>query len=662
MIQVRSFDGVVHQFPDGTADDAIDKAMKNYVAERKAATPGELRGAIEGVGKQAGPGFGPLDRAVGLGRSLQQGLTMGFGDELGAGTQASLDWLGGQLGLSDPTGWGEAYDQRLGQGRAFDEKFRDYAPLAAGIAEAVGATTGALMVPGLSGVQGTSLGARMATGTATGSTLGALYAFGDAEGGFENRLENAGMGALTGGVVGGAIPGLGALGGKLTAGIRNAIGEDAQKYAARKTLDAFKADDIAIADALKEYQARLGAGMPEERLVDLGGQNVKDWTRAAMQTPGPGKQQGVEKVLGDIANEPANLAKTLGRSLGTDDYYDTIEALVKDRQAKAQPLYEAAFASDVPVDTAPILKWVNGELANAVGPQKVALTKVAKYLLDDTGNPKTTIQALDGVKKALDADYMNAGALDTAIGRGARRYLLDAKNQLVALMDKANPDYKAARAQWGGDSETIAATELGKSLLTMPEAEFRAAVKGLQPGDLFFVRLGVRQGLEEKGAKTWDTNNLVESLFRRRDVGPRLQAIFPDEASFTGFMSEIDRMREIAKTSRYILPTTGSQTNLREMSADGLAGQDLMAFTQQAASGGIKGALVNALMRPLSRFMGGKAGISADQAEAMVQMLTGKASPELINALLQSQAKAQGQQGARTVGAIGGAIPLTVGD
>lgn len=593
---------------------------------------------------------------IGAGRALQQGLTLGYGDELGAASQATWDWIFG------PGSWGENYDKRLQQGRELDQRFQEQSPTFSAGAEIAGSLLPMVMAPeAVVSRMGQTAGGQIARGAALGATLGGISGFGHGAGGLQNRLDEALGGAIAGGGLGAAVPAAAGLGGAAGRLLRNVLGaQGSGGFAMRKIMQAMERDGISLGQALSDYAKRRAAGLPDERLVDLGGKNTQDLARAAASVPGPGKQQAVNMLGADIANEPAALTSLLEKSLGKGSAAQTAKALFGQRMAQSKPLYEQALQSHAVVDTAPILQSIDAQLANAVGPQKIALLRIKNYLVDEaSGQPKATIAQLHPVKLALDADYTNAG-IDTAIGRGARSILRSVKDDLVGMMDTAEPLYKQARASWAGPSESLDAIDVGKNLFTMPEAELREAMAKMSPADMDFVKLGLKQGLEEQGNKLSDTGNLVETLFRRRGTADRLGLVFTQPGELDAFLSAVERLRATARTTRQTLPTSGSQTSLREADKDELASNALVSFGQDAARRGPIEALVNAIvLRPMGRAFGTNRGISEKGASALVDSLIGKVSPDLIQALLGAQAKAQrsGNVGTRLrLGTTGGLV------
>lgn len=165
----------------------------------------------------------------------RQGVTFGFGDEINAGVRAAGDWLGGKVGLSEPTGYGEAYDARLAHERGLLEQTREENPVSSVAGEVGGAVLPALLTGGASAPMSVGRGAAIGAG---GS---GLYGFGESEGGLVERAKDAGMSAAVGG----------ALGGGTTAVVNAIMGRGAKTAAARAvpSVDDLKADAGALYQA-----------------------------------------------------------------------------------------------------------------------------------------------------------------------------------------------------------------------------------------------------------------------------------------------------------------------------------------------------------------------------------------------------------------------------
>lgn len=192
MIEVEAPDGTIVEFPDGTPDAVMEKAMREaYGGQQESAKPGS--GAFGAAGQQ-----------------LKSGAFFGFDDEIGAGMMApihaGIDWMKGE-GFD----MGRAYT-RL-QKQLDDEK--QMRRQAHPVASAVGDIAGGLAAGAGAAKAGLSLAARPGTsimgaagrGAAEGAAYGGLYGAGEARPG--ERLSGALTGAAIGGGAGGVLGGIG---------------------------------------------------------------------------------------------------------------------------------------------------------------------------------------------------------------------------------------------------------------------------------------------------------------------------------------------------------------------------------------------------------------------------------------------------------------------
>ncbi len=190
------------EFPDGTPNEVIEKALSAYRdprAERMAAAKAgtlqvspESAAAAEGLNAQAmkdmeASAYQPSQLSSFL-TGAAQGGTFGASDEIIAGLHA--------LSPND------TYDEALKRTRGLlDASRRDHPVAAYG-----GEITGAMAVPvGAAGTTG-RLPLRMAKSAASGGGLSAGYSFLAGEGGLENRVDNAVEGAKWGAGIGAAVP------------------------------------------------------------------------------------------------------------------------------------------------------------------------------------------------------------------------------------------------------------------------------------------------------------------------------------------------------------------------------------------------------------------------------------------------------------------------
>lgn len=175
-IEIEAPDGAIVEFPDGTPDTVIRTAMM-----------------------KAYPKMEGGDYAKGLARTVGQGMSLGFGDEITAAARAGVGALTGS------GSFGDLYDKSLGEERASIETFAQQNPKTALAANIGGAVATAPVMPLANVVRGVGAlrtGANMA---ANAAGYGAVAGFGAGEGGLGNRIDAAKDTALSSAAVAGPL-------------------------------------------------------------------------------------------------------------------------------------------------------------------------------------------------------------------------------------------------------------------------------------------------------------------------------------------------------------------------------------------------------------------------------------------------------------------------
>lgn len=239
----------------------------------------KLTGSVQPPNPQASslPGmigdFQNTSRAAESG--FNQGMTLGFGDELLAGLFTPIE-AGIDLAQGKGFDIGRSYNQALERGRASDQNAAALNPGANLAGEIGGAFVNPLSKINLAGKVGGI--AKPLIGAAEGAVQGGLYGFGKG-GTMDERLGGAQTGALFGGAIGAVAPAIGgALAGKFAKGQQRALTNKAIKGAP-------KAADFE-AEATAAFQAADNSGVT----IDTGkfGQFVQKMTgNAKMQRINP---------------------------------------------------------------------------------------------------------------------------------------------------------------------------------------------------------------------------------------------------------------------------------------------------------------------------------------------------------------------------------------
>jgi len=492
----------------------------------------------------------------GAGRSLAQGATFGFADEL----ESLVKSLAGQ----------GTYEQNLAALELAKQRYGQQNPKTALTTEIVGGLPYALL-PFLGTAKyaqmakdaaplvraGVTAGASAVTGALTGA-LGGAGAAGSGE-----RMAGAQAGGTFGGLVGGAAPavtkGIGAVGGKVvdvTSGIPvvqqvgKAVGlatgqtVDAANRAKAKLLEAMYRDKVSPADLEK----MIAAATKPVGIVDIAGENVKSLADVAQKYPSEARQAAKlaleERAAGQGERIQGDISKYLG---GFTDPFEYTTAIAQRQKEVSSPLYQKAYSFGEVTDPA-VLKFL--EL-----PQFKKAAKEAQELLAAEGRSvdmsMPTVEVLDQVKRGLDVLIKREtdpfGKM-TDLGRIYK----NKKNEFLSELDSAVPDFGKARAAFAGEAELLDATKLGKDFYKQTATEANRTFAKLSPSEQEAYKVGALDAVKEKIQTAKDTADIRKRIFGSPAERNRVSSLFPDDATFKQFEKDMMTESMMRKTQEKI--------------------------------------------------------------------------------------------------------------
>ena len=151
--------------------------------------------------------------------------------------------------------------------------------------------------------------------------------------------------------------------------------------------------------------------------------------------------RAVERRIGEVRHED------LVNNDLTNASQDAVRAAEKERSALSSPEYQAAFASDVSLDPAPVLSKVDEYLKTAKGRGRAALMEARATLFKEGPEGPildTSVEGLHNAKTAIDAMIDAKQGADAGIDRIARGRLDQTRKALNNVLNKV-PEYKRAR-------------------------------------------------------------------------------------------------------------------------------------------------------------------------------------------------------------------------
>lgn len=498
----------------------------------------------------------------GLGRSLAQGATFGFSDEL----ESLAKSLSGQ----------GTYEQNMAALELAKQKFGQQNPKTALAGEIAGGLPYAL-VPFLGTARyaqmakeaaplvraGVTAGASAITGALTGA-LGGAGAAGAGE-----RMAGAQTGGTFGGLVGGAAPavtkGIGMAGGKVvdvTSGIPvvqqvgKAVGlatgqtVDAANRAKAKLLEAMYRDKVSPADLEK----MIAAATKPVGIVDIAGENVKSLADVVQKYPSTARQSAKTALEERGAGQADRIKSDISTYLGS--FNDPIEYAkqISARQSQtAAPLYEKAYEKGQGLSYPELNKYF--ELPQFQDAYKRA-QRIGKLegvdIPDLTAGAPFDLRTLDYVKRGLD-DVIQSGKQTGGLGRTELNALNRRKNDYLSLLDDLVPEYKQARQAWAGDQSLIDATEAGKDFFKLSASDAKRAFNELSKSEQDAYRIGAIDALKNKINTAKDTADIRKRIFGSTEERDRISSLFPDQKSFNQFEKDMTTEAMMRKTQEKIL-------------------------------------------------------------------------------------------------------------
>lgn len=454
-------------------------------------------------------------QALGYARSAVEGMTFGWGDEIGLSIAAlAAKASGAEASI------GDIYDEmRLGYVED-QSQFREDNPVSSTAVEIAGglATGGGAaklfsryapaaaarvaQIPGVLRYPGAGVGA------------GAVAGAGFAE---EDRLEGAKTGAIVGGVTGGAT----AAAGGIASGIARKAFARQDTKALRRVAAELQRDGLTP----KQIGARLRRLGPDAMIADVGGANVKGLAETVAQSPGPGAQRAVRSLTRRQARSSRNNQALRGAAddimPNSPDYFEALEGLAQKRSSEAGPLYERIL--DRPVSQSEALEALSQRPVI-----KAALRRARTRLADEGLDPDAqTLRAWQYAKEHL-------GGLEgqaVRAGNGTRaRTLGNARRALVEKLDEQIPEFADARKAYEAPSRLSERMKAGRDALKGEPDEIRRLVKSLDQEEAQFFRAGVYRGLMDM-LDDFSTNRDPRQLLVKPKMRARLTEVFGGDKS-----------------------------------------------------------------------------------------------------------------------------------
>lgn len=549
--------GIV-EFPDGMSDADITSAIKRSTERSQQ------------------PSRSALQYADDIVRSLAQGVTLGYADELAA---KANEFLGRGT-----------YEKNIAGEQARNQQISPAISIPGQIAGAVGGTLAAapLAAPLAATRVGTAL-TRLPQAikyAGTGSALGAIAGSGEAQPG--NRLEGAASGALTGAAVGTAAPYIAQGAGRIAGSIANAFSPQAS--VAGQLGRAMVRDELTpanVAQAMTQAQ-QIRPGMAS--IADVGGPNIRGLAERVANTPGAGRTMVESTLTGRQQGQLMRISSDLSNLSGTaKTAREALSDAIATRTATARPLYKTAMQFNAETSPELVAAWQDvtksGWGRSILGSGELKNNLQTEYGISDIAKAPLMV-TIDAWKKTVDGEI--GKALRTGDNNKAR-VLGDMLKKIVPVADNVNPDYAAARNAWAGPSKFIDALDSGRSILgrNQDAAEFAANFSALSASEKEAFRIGAVSSILTKIGS--DPAKMVDitKYLRSPQMRDKIAAIMPTPDAAARWLNSLNFEVASSELTGKALGNSATARRLAEQQdAAGIVGDLLLEGIKSVGSGG----------------------------------------------------------------------------
>lgn len=595
-VRAQTSDGVIHEFPDGTSRDVINRAMKDYTLKYSGGGGGNDNDNDDGSSKFAAQQDAEKIASMGSGsnREMLQGMTFGFGDELTAAGGAALTGASNLIdrarGKTPKYGAGEFYDATLRAERSAQEKYEQEHPVGSFAEQALGTAMNPLGQKAGKFIEaGPTAVARAARTAGTAGGMGALTGYGSGQGQHGtflgdswDRLKDA---AWTGGLsvpLSLAFPAIGS-GSRAASRVGRALWDKFTELTGKSPKDAAKVMSPQMMQHYKDIAAETVEG-----LIKSAGKTVESLkedpahkmgkpitTAEAIGSVGESHQASLARrtgTTGDLAEStfrqrgqerPERLKEDLAKaaSLLPEKIEYTMSELSDDLRTKNVPLYEKAYTHpDVDIDKDPRLKSIINRLPKgAIEDAKELARKEGRAFTYNASSKVLSWENLDFLKRAAAAsigrthkDVMGRTISDD-FSRADFKTIADLREHLFKL----NPDYKAA-VDKGGDvirleQAYMKAPELMSGKVS--EYQFDKRINEMSPAELEALKHGwVKDTFDKIQNGKLRTNDFANGNFMAK--AKRLLG----ESKAREFVSRAEQEARMKGAESSIPPRKGSAT------------------------------------------------------------------------------------------------------
>lgn len=547
------------------------------------------------------PYSGPAEAA----RSVAQGVTFGFADELEAALRS------GSIS-------GQEYEQIRDRLRAQQKQFQSDYPITSGVTEVGGAVATPMAgfralgraAPAVKeAVTGTTLPQQVIRGGVTGAVTGGIAGAGTSEG-------DVSGGATTSSVIGG---GLGATlplafrgAGTMIRNVLTASGIGDQPAAASKLIaDALKKDNLTPDEAAAVLREMERLNVPRPVLADIG-KSLQDLAYSAYVVPSSQKDSTLRFLESRMIDQPNDIVKGLVQRAGLGknvNGYEYLQFLAENQQAAASAKYPKAYS--VAVDARDFRKYVDRpvfqqayeEAQKRAGVYGEALPDIEQIRNAQFVPTKILHQIKIGLDRIVESNTDSITGKVTSFGRDVSNVRREFNN----LIKEKNPDYAKANKEFADNERIRSSFELGQGYQRLDFKEALDNLKKMNDSEKEAFRLGMMADVNKR-LENFKGGDFTRQIFKSDKQKSLMRYAFTDENQYKDFVQYVDALERQSKTSKGIIG--GSQTGERVATSE--ATGKAAGLAQSYATGGVGGVAMEILRQGAARTKGISGETSAE--------------------------------------------------
>jgi hypothetical protein len=543
-------------------------------------------------------------------RSLAQGATFGFSDELEAALRSGS--ISGQQY--------EAIRDRL---RQQQKQFGYDYPVTSTISEIGGAFVTPMagfkvlgrMAPAVQeAVTGTTMLGQIGRGTATGVATGALTGAGTAE-------QDIGRQSTTAGVIGGVLGGFLPVGVKYGTGviknILTASGFGDQPTAASKLIaNALQKDKISADEAHAMLLEMERVGVPRPVLADIS-KNLQDLAYSSYVIPSSQKAETARFLESRLIDQPSDIVKGLidRAGLGKNvNGYEYLTFLAENQQKAAAAKYPKAY--NVAIDARDFRKYVDRPVFAEAYQEAQRRAGVYGQPLPDLEQIRNAqfvpTNVLHQIKIGLDRVVESNTDKITGKVSSYGRDVSIVRKEFNDLIKAKNPDYAKANKEFADNERIRSAFETGQKYQGLEYKQALDNLKKMNDSEKEAFRLGMMADVNSR-LENFKGGDFARQIFKSDKQKSLMRYAFTDPKKYDEFVSYVDALANQSKTAKGLMG--GSQTGERLAISEGSANAAQLA--QAYATGGLTNTALAALRSAAARTK----GISSETAAELQKRL-----------------------------------------